>query len=126
MPWTRRHTRTDRSRSNWKNKSKGRAANATTPKPKDAEKQRKEGRCFTCDKQGHISRNCPDKKPKQVKARKAETEDSNEESVAKSSDDPDPDTFIRMGQSMKEEDKIKILRMAVRAERGEEGAELDF
>ncbi len=43
----------------------------------DAEKCRKEGQCFTCNKQGHISRNCPDKKNKpQVKACKAETEDS--------------------------------------------------
>ncbi len=28
----------------------------------DKEKYRKEGRCFECDKQGHITRNCPSKK----------------------------------------------------------------
>ena len=31
----------------------------------EAEKQkyRSEGRCFECSKQGHLARNCPDKKP---------------------------------------------------------------
>ncbi len=28
----------------------------------DKEKYRKEGHCFKCDKQGHITRNCPTKK----------------------------------------------------------------
>ncbi len=28
----------------------------------DKEKYRKEGRCFECNKQGHITRNCPSKK----------------------------------------------------------------
>ena len=41
-----------------RNQTKGRAG-ATTPK--DVEQQHKEGCCFTCSKQGHISWNCLDK-----------------------------------------------------------------
>jgi len=39
----------------------------------DAEKQkhREQGRCYECSKQGHIARNCPDRKPK-VKATSSE------------------------------------------------------
>ena len=35
---------------------------ATTDMEK--EKYRSEGRCFNCGRQGHLSRNCPDKKPR--------------------------------------------------------------
>jgi hypothetical protein len=34
----------------------------------DKQKHRSEGRCFECSKQGHIARNCPDRK---IKARTA-------------------------------------------------------
>jgi hypothetical protein len=36
----------------------------------DKQKHHLEGRCFECSKQGHIARNCPDRK---VKARTAST-----------------------------------------------------
>ena len=68
-------TRADRSRSYSRNKgSKGRASSTK----EDPDTQRKEGRCFTCNKQGHLARNCPDKPAKtsdkgKVKARSAET-----------------------------------------------------
>jgi hypothetical protein len=57
-------------------------AGTTTTDP--IEKQHKEGRCFTCGKQGHIARVCPDKdKDKKgkalVKSHKAQTEDSGAE-----------------------------------------------
>ena len=69
-------TRANRNRSGNRNRTRGRAS-ATAPK--DVEEQRKTGHCFTCNKQGHISRNCPDKpadnKPttqkKNTKARQA-------------------------------------------------------
>ena len=53
-----------RSRS-FKPKTQGHTANITA----DAtEVQHKEGHCFTCNKQGHISKNCPDKQKKKDKA----------------------------------------------------------
>ena len=75
-------TRADRTHSFNSNRgSKGRVT--TTTPAKDTDKQYKEGCCFHCDKQGHISRNCP-KKKEETKACKAETEDSNHESEAES------------------------------------------
>jgi hypothetical protein len=123
-------TRADRSRSFNKNRrTQGRAANVTA----DAtETQRKEGRCFTCNKQGHISRNCPDKKKKDkalVKARKAETEDSGAEGDGEKSEEEEPispEAFVRLGKTMKEKDKIAIIKAAIEAEQGKEGPDADF
>jgi hypothetical protein len=123
-------TRADRSRSFNKNRrTQGRAANVTA----DAtETQRKEGRCFTCNKQGHISRNCPDKKKKDkasVKACKAETEDSGAEGDGEKSDEEElisPEAFVCLGKTMKEKDKIAIIKAAIEAEQGKEGPDADF
>jgi hypothetical protein len=123
-------TRADRSRSYFKNK-KGSKGRASTTK-EDPEVQRKEGRCFTCNKQGHLARNCPDKPTKKedkgkVKARTAETEDSDNESFTEASDkELDPEAYIRLGKSLKEEDKITIVKMAIKAEQGAEGEDMDF
>jgi hypothetical protein len=123
-------TRVDRSRSFNKNcRTQGHTANITT----DAtETQQKEGRCFTCNKQGHISRNCPDKKKKDkapVKACKAETEDSGAEGDGKKSDKEEPispEAFVHLGKTMKEKDKIAIIKAAIEAEQGKEGPGADF
>src|SRR3981081_748365 len=42
--------------------SAGVARKATTEAEK--QKHRQEGRCYECSKQGHLARNCPDKKPR--------------------------------------------------------------
>ena len=122
-------TRTDRSRSYIKNKgSKGRASSTK----EDPETQRKEGRCFTCNKQGHLAQNCPDKPAKtldkgKVKARTAETEPVDSE------DEAEPQTIeekaravIRLGRSMKEEEKIDFLMRVIEADKGAEGEDMDF
>jgi hypothetical protein len=83
-------TRADRSQVFNKNRgTKGRTGTTTTD---PIEKQHKEGRCFTCGKQGHIARVCPDKdKDKKgkvpVKSRKAQTEDSGAKGDGESSDE---------------------------------------
>jgi hypothetical protein len=125
-------TRADRSRVFNKNRrTKGRAGTTTTD---PIEKQCKEGCCFTCGKQGHIARVCPDKdKDKKgkapVKSRKAQTEDSGAEGDGESSEEEETASpavaFVRLGRSMKEADKLTILKMAVDAEQGKE-VELDF
>ena len=56
-------TRADRSRSKWRGNQKT-CGRATTME--DPETQCKEGRCFTCNQQGHLAHNCP-KKPKEKK-----------------------------------------------------------
>ena len=122
-------TRADRSRSYTRNKgSEGRAS--TTKE--DPETQRREGRCFTCNKQGHLARNCPDKPIKtsdkgRVKARTAETEPVDSE------DEAEPQTIeekakavIRLGRSMKEEEKIDFLMKVIAADKGAEGEDMDF
>src|ERR1700761_3521392 len=80
-------TRADRTRSNWQNKrTQGRATVTADP-----ETQRKQGRCFTCNKQGHLARNCPQKQKEKkaatpsTKGRKTQTaKDSDNESEASS------------------------------------------
>ena len=77
-------THADRSCYYSKNKgSKGRASSTK----EDPETQRKEGCCFTCNKQGHLARNCLDKPTKtldkgKVKARAAKTEPVDSEDEA--------------------------------------------
>ena len=118
-----------RSRS-FKPKTQGHTANVTADA---AEIQRKEGRCFTCNKQGHISKNCPDKQKKKdkalVKACKAETKDSGAKGDGESSDEEksiSPDAYIRMGRGLKEKDKIAIVKMAIDVEQGKGGPDVDF
>jgi hypothetical protein len=123
-------TRADRFRAQKKSwKTQGRASVTTTTPTTD--QQRKEGRCYTCNKQGHIARNCPDKKKKDkvpVKARKGETEDSGADDEVSATEDETPsvDAFVRLGQSMKEKDKIALIRAAIEAEEGKEGENSDF
>ena len=122
-------TSVGRSRS-FKLKTQGHAANVTADA---AEVQCKEGHCFTCNKQGHISKNCPDKQKKKdkalVKARKAETKDSGAKGDGKSSDEEKSislDTYIRMGRGLKEKDKIAIVKMAIDVKQGKGGPDTDF
>ena len=125
-------TRADRTCSFNRNKgSKGRVT--TTTPAKDTDKQRKEGCCFHCDKQGHISWNCPKKKKEETKARKAETEDSNQESEAESTNESAGKEFscavIRLGRSMPEEEKMKFILHTIEANKaGDDGdkSELGF
>jgi hypothetical protein len=113
-------TCTDRSRSysNFWNKKKTLGHVSTTKE--DPETQRKEGRCFTCNKQGHLARNCPDKptKKRKTKARTAEVMDS--ETITETpTEEMDPETYVRLGKSLNKEDKLTILKMAIEAERGQ-------
>ena len=101
---------------------------ATETPDKNTETQHKEGRCFTCNKQGHVSKVCPDKKGKSktsVKVWAAETEeDSDEESTAETSQPMTMDKYIEIGRTLKEEDKISLIRKAVIAQA--DGDEEDF
>jgi hypothetical protein len=123
-------TRADRFQSKFKNRKGSKGCASITKE--DPETQRKEGRCFTCNKQGHLARNCLDKVAKplnkgKVKAQTAETEDSNNESIAETqTHELNPETYIWMGKALKEEDKITILKMAIEVEKGAEGETMDF
>ncbi len=114
-------TRADHSRSNWRNR--GSKSWAVTTTEDDAEKRRKEGQCFTCNKQGHIARNCPDKKKRLlVKARKAETEDSGAEGDESDMEDTksiSAEEYVHLGETLKEEDKITIIHHTIIAEQAE-------
>ena len=121
-------TRADRSRSYSRNKgSKGRVSSTK----EDPETQRKEGRCFTCNKQGHLARNCPNKPTNtsdkgKVKARTAETEPIDSENEAEPHDEDKARTFVRLARSMKEEEKIDFLMRVIEADKGAEGEDMDF
>jgi hypothetical protein len=122
-------------------RTKGRTG---TTKP-DLDTQRKEGRCFHCNRQGHVSRNCPDKSdssskkkktPSKGRAAKAKTStssaassDADESSSEEEESDKDVDSFLRRTKALKTKDQLHILQMAIEAERGkttELGNEEDF
>ena len=122
-------TRADRSRSYFRNKgSKGRVSSTK----EDPETQRREGCCFTCNKQGHLARNCPDKPAKtsdkgKVKARTAKTKpiDSDDE-VSSMTVEEKAKAVIRLGRSMEEEEKFNFLMRVIEADKGAEGEDMDF
>ena len=122
-------TRADRTRSYSKNKgSKGRVSSTK----EDPETQRREGRCFTCNRQGHLSRNCPDKTAQtsdkgKVKARTAETEPvESYDDIESMTIEERAKALLRLGRSMEEEEKISILMKAIEADKGAEGEDMDF
>jgi hypothetical protein len=118
-------TRANRSCSFNRNKGSRRHTSTT----EDTQKQHAEGRCFTCNKQGHIVQNCPDKtqkKKSQVKAKKAETSDQDSESKDEDLKPMDLDTYVQLGKSLPEDTKIAIIRKAIEAEQGAEGDNVDF
>ena len=68
---------------------KARATNTRPPlNDEEREKLRKEGQCFRCRKQGHLSRYCPDK-PSQARGNPQE-EDSEEETIQATASKPPP------------------------------------
>ena len=115
-------TRTDRTCSYFRNKgSKGHAG--TTKE--DPVKQRQEGHCFTCNKQGHLAKDCPDKPWKdkgKVKAHTAETDDGDSHTTP----EEEIKALIQQGSLMEEESKIKLLQMAIEVDKGAEGEDMDF
>ena len=121
-------TRADRTRSYFRKKgSKGRISSTK----EDPETQRREGRCFTCNKQGHLSRNCPDKATKtldkgKVKACTAETEPGNSEDKAEPQNEDKARAVVRLARSMNEEEKIDFLMRVIEADKGVEGEDMDF
>jgi hypothetical protein len=129
-----------RSRSKFQ-RTKGRTG---TTKP-DPDTQRKEGRCFHCNKQGHESRNCPNRRdpnskkkktPSKGRAAKAKTSTSSASSsdagVSSSEEEESDravDSFLKEAKALKTKDQLHILQMAIEAERGKKvdlGDEEDF
>jgi predicted RNA-binding protein with PUA-like domain len=52
---------------------------ATRLSPEERTKRMKEGRCFTCNRSGHISRNCPDKEKIKTTSEEIPKEEKKEE-----------------------------------------------
>ena len=98
------------------------------------ETQRKDGRCFNCNKQGHLSQNCPDKEKKKPKGKTphkaciAETADDSaeEESSKEESEDDWAETFIKKARAGLEKGKLHILQKAIKAQQGEASEDEDF
>ena len=114
-----------RSKSFYQKKKKTQARLATASDIEDTQCQ--EGRCFTCNKQGHLSKNRPDKKEKKpkgkapAKAHITETEEDSvkEESSKEESDDDWAETFIKKARAGPEKGKLCILQKAIKAQQGE-------
>ena len=117
-------TRADRTRSYYRNK--GSKGHTGTTKG-DPVKQCQEGCCFTCNKQGHLAKNCPDKPWKdkgKVKARTAKTNDGDNDTVM--TPEEEVKALIQQGRSMEEETKIRLLQMAIEVDKGAKGEDMDF
>ena len=127
-------TRADRSRSYFRNNQARRSKGRSSTTKEDPETQRREGRCFTCNKQGHLSKNCPNKTPPKqdkgkVKARIAETEtDADDEASSQSEDDDEwLKSTMKRGRALPERKKTKFLLRVIEADReAEENGEQDF
>ena len=107
-------------------RNKGSKGHTGTTK-EDLDKQRQEGHCFTCNKQGHLAKNCPDKPWKdkgKVKARTAETDNGDSDDIATLEDEAT--ILYQQAKAMKDESKIRFVQMAIEVEQGTEGDGLDF
>jgi hypothetical protein len=76
----------------------------------DAEKEqhRKEGRCFECSQQGHLARNCPNKKPR-AQAADARMEKLNTPKEQKSYTPAEVAAFIKKFSDKEREEFMKSL-----------------
>jgi hypothetical protein len=106
---------------------------STSPESTDTEQQHREGRCFTCNRQGHISKHCPkntwkDKAP--VRTHSGETDSGAEGGPSTGSSDkeesPSVASLIRLGRSMSENDKVALIKRVVEAGQGMDMDSVDF
>jgi hypothetical protein len=118
----------DRSHSKFKYRKGSKGRISTTKE--DSETQRKEGHCFTCNKQGHLARNCPDKstnKTRKTKARMAKTADSDNGEITETTpDELNPKTYLQLGQSLSEEAKVAFIQKIIDVDKGEGNEDLGF
>ena len=74
---------------------------------KEREEYRKTGRCFECGKQGHLVRDCPNKKPRARTTRTVQIQDDNE-SVTSDSSPPTMSLAARVAR-LSEEDRSAFM-----------------
>src|ERR1700687_5350650 len=99
-----------------KKKTQGRAVE--TKEKFDPDTQRKEGRCFNCNQQGHMSKNCPklkkDKGKTPIKARIAETEENSAEEDAAETSEEDEErvahAMVDKAKQWKTKTKMSFIR----------------
>ena len=74
---------------------------------KEREEYRKTGRCFECGKQGHLVRDCPNKKPRVRTTRTVQIQDNNE-SVTSETSPQTPSLAARVAR-LSEEDRSAFM-----------------
>ena len=75
---------------------------------KEREEYRKTGRCFKCGKQGHLVRDCPNKKPRACTIRTVQVQNDDDESVT--SDSPPATTSLAARVAhLSEEDRCAFM-----------------
>ena len=74
---------------------------------KEREEYRKTGRCFECGKQGHLVRDCPNKKPRVRTTRTVQIQDDNESTTSETA--PQTMSLAARVARLSEEDRCAFM-----------------
>jgi hypothetical protein len=101
--------------------------NYTQMSPEKKQQLMKSGSCFQCEKQGHLSKDCPIKKKALIQEAMIETTEGGKKGKIKKKDDPPSyDSLLKQINACSMEDQQKILEVFSQDGSDPEDWEKDF
>jgi hypothetical protein len=99
----------------------------TQMSPEKKQQLMKSGSCFWCEKQGHLSKDCPTKKKALIREATVETTEEGKKGKTKKKDDPPSyDSLLKQINACSMEDQQKILKVFSQDGSDPEDWEKDF